>query len=449
VGGVAPVTEGVGTAGVTAAGTETETGTEAETEAGSAAQPGPPAGEAAPPPARPPRLYALDLIRFIAAAVVVLRHWVAIGSVYVGNHWVYAWGIAQPKHIAPFPLVAVATYGDLGVQLFFLISGFVICMSSWGRTLGQFGTSRVSRLYPAYWFSVLASIAVLLALPRLGVHRWPGTFHDVLMNLTMTQSFYGVHDIDPVYWTLAAELRFYLLFAIVVAFGVTYRRVMYFCWLWVFAAMFTQVTGNGTLNQILQPAYAPYFIAGVAFFLMWRFGPTMLLWALVGVSFLTAQSQTTPDPASFPEIGWAYPRWPMLLCLVLFFTLMALVALHKLDWVRWKPLATLGALTYPLYLLHQDIGFTMIAYLHRHLSFWPTLGVASVGILALCYLVQRFVEPTVQRLLKNGIKNSLAAMRRADEGTAPAGRGSRSRTFLIPHQTAASSPSPSQSEPAP
>ncbi|MEY9925987.1 peptidoglycan/LPS O-acetylase OafA/YrhL [Catenulispora sp. GP43] len=436
MGGMAPVTEGVGTAGVTAAGTGTD----------SNVKPAPPGGAAAPT-ARPPRLYALDLIRFIAAAVVVLRHWVATGTAYVGNHWVYAWGIAQPRHIAPFPLVAVVTYGDLGVQLFFLISGFVICMSSWGRTLGQFGASRVSRLYPAYWFSVLASIAVLLALPRLGVHRWPGTFNDVLMNLTMTQSFYGVHDIDPVYWTLAAELRFYLLFAIVVAFGVTYRRVMYFCWLWVFAAMFTKVTGNGTLNQILQPAYAPYFIAGVAFFLIWRFGPTMLLWALVGVSFLIAQSQTAPDPLSFPEIGWAYPRWPMLLCLVLFFALMALIALHKLDWVRWKPLATLGALTYPLYLLHQDIGFTMIAYLHRHLSFWPTLGLAAFGILVLCYLVQRFVEPTVQRLLKNGVKNSLLAMRRADEGAQPAGRSSRSRAFLIPHQGAASSPS--QSEPAP
>jgi peptidoglycan/LPS O-acetylase OafA/YrhL len=396
-------------------------------------RPAPPPGpsaQAAGAKAQPSRLYALDLIRFIAAAVVVLRHWVAIGAVYVGNHWVYAWGMAQPKHIAPFLLVKISVYGDLGVQLFFLISGFVICMSSWGRTLGQFGTSRISRLYPAYWFSVLASIAVLLAFPRLGVHRWPGSFHDVLMNLTMTQSFYGVKDIDPVYWTLAAELRFYLLFAIVVAFGVTYRRVVYFCWLWVFAAMFTQITANGTLEQIVQPAYAPYFIAGVAFFLMWRFGSTMLLWALIGVSFLIAQSNLAPDPASFPEIGWAYPRWPMFACLVGFFALMTLVALHKLDWITWKPLATLGALTYPLYLLHQDIGFTMISYLHQHLTFWPTLGIAGAAILLLCYLVQRFVEPPVQRLLKNGFKKSMAAMRDADGQ----GRSGTRRRPLIPRQ---------------
>ncbi|MBS2548265.1 acyltransferase [Catenulispora sp. NL8] len=424
---------------------ESEVGAAAEATATGGTEPGEaPEPAAAPSPVanRPQRLYALDLIRFIAALLVVLRHWVAIGAVYVGNHWVYAWGMAQPKHIAPFLLVKISVYGDLGVQLFFLISGFVICMSSWGRTVGEFGASRISRLYPAYWFSVLGSIAVLLAFPRLGVHSWPGSFHDVLMNLTMTQSFYNVHDIDPVYWTLAAELRFYLLFAIVVFFGVTYRRVVYFCWLWVFVAMFTQITGNGTLNQIVQPQYAPYFIAGVAFFLMWRFGPTMLLWAIVGVSFLIAQSSLTPDPASFPEIGWDYPRWPMFVALVGFFALMTLVSLHKLDWVRWKPLVTLGALTYPLYLLHQDIGFTLIAYLHEHLSFWPTLILALVFILALCYLVQRFVEKPAQRWLSKGVKKSLEAMRRADAGAPPGpGTGGR-RRLLIPHQTPASAPAP-------
>jgi peptidoglycan/LPS O-acetylase OafA/YrhL len=229
-----------------------------------------------------------------------------------------------------------------------------------------------------------------------------------------------------------------------VFFGVTYRRVVYFCWLWVFAALFTQVTANGTLQQIVQPQYAPYFIAGVTFFLMWRFGSTMLLWALIGVSFLVAQSQLAPDPAAFPEIGWAYPRWPMFAALVLFFGLMTLVALHKLDWIRWKPMATLGALTYPLYLLHQDIGFTMISYLHQHLSFWPTLGLAGAGILLLCYLVQRFVEPPVARLLKNGFKNSMQAMRRADaEAAQPAGSGAGRRRLLIPHQPAQSAaPSP-------
>lgn len=395
-------------------------------------------GTAAAQRPRASRLYAVDLLRFIAAILVVSKHWLAVGSVYVsGNHLAYAYGVHQTRQIVPFGLVKVATYGDLGVQLFFLISGFVICMSSWGRTVGQFGASRISRLFPAYWFAVIATTAVMLAFPILGMHNSPGLIHQVLVNLTMTQSFYGVPDIDPVYWTLAAELRFYLIFAIVVAMGTTYRRVLYFCWLWVFVAMFAQVAGDRTILAIVQPDYAPFFIAGVAFFLIWRFGSTMLLWGLVMVSFLIGQSRVAPDPAAFPRVGWAYPQWPITVAIAVFFALMALVALHKLEWVRWRGLATVGALTYPVYLLHQNIGYTAIAYLLKHLSFWPSLGLGLAFILMLSYLVQRFVEKPVQRLLKNGLKHSLEAIRRADAAV-PAGPGIGRRKVLIPHQTATS-----------
>lgn len=390
------------------------------------------------------RLYAVDFLRFIAAILVVSKHWLAVGSEYVnGNHLVYVYGVHQTKQVVPFGLVKVATYGDLGVQLFFLISGFVICMSSWGRTVGQFGASRISRLFPAYWFAVIGTTVVMLSFPILGMHNTPGLIHQVLVNLTMTQSFYGVPDVDPVYWTLAAELRFYIIFAIVVAMGTTYRRVLYFCWLWVFVAMFAQMADDRTILAIVQPDYAPFFIAGVAFFLMWRFGSTMLLWGLVVVSFLIGQARVVPDPAAFSRVGWAYPQWPMTAAIAVFFVLMALVALHKLDWVRWRWLATLGALTYPVYLLHQNIGYTVIAYLLRYLSFWPSLGLGLAVILLLSYLVQRFVEKPGQRWLSKGIKQSLEAMRRTDADAQAAGPGAGRRRLLIPHQT----PSPATPSP--
>ena len=64
------------------------------------------------------------------------------------------------------------------------------------------------------------------------------TLSQVAANLTMLQNPLGVHDIDPSYWTLAVELRFYLLFAIVLAIGVTYRRVVYFCVVWLAVSVF-------------------------------------------------------------------------------------------------------------------------------------------------------------------------------------------------------------------
>jgi peptidoglycan/LPS O-acetylase OafA/YrhL len=359
-------------------------------------------------------------------------HWVALGNGVgaYGARRAQPYGVAYARQIFPHSITDVLTYGGLGVELFFLISGFVICMSSWGRTVGQFGASRISRLFPAYWFAVLTTTAVVLLFPALGVQGNFSLVRTGLANLTMVQRFFGFSDADPVYWTLAQELRFYLLFAIVVAFGVTYRRVLYFCWLWLFVAMFTAMTGNGTLDAIAQPEYAPYFIGGIAFFLMWKFGPNLLLWGLVGVTYLIAQAQLQPQPPV--AFGWTAPMWPEVLVVTLSYAAMALIALHKLDWVRWKGLTVVGALTYPLYLLHQEIGFTAIAYLHHRMSAKFMLPLMFVMLLGVCWLVHRFVERPGQRFIKDGIRKSIEAVRAAD-----AAGGPRRRRPLIPHQDTA------------
>src|SRR5262249_26966605 len=156
-------------------------------------------------------------------------------------------------------------YGFFGVELFFLISGFVICMSGMGRSLGDFFVARVVRLYPAYWFGVLATSAAVALWPLLDGR--PG-YRDVLTNLTMLQTPLGTANVDGVYWTLWVELRFYLLFAVVVALGVTYRRVVAFCALWTVASIATAAVGgplqdNGVAGSFLQlvfvPQYSPYF----------------------------------------------------------------------------------------------------------------------------------------------------------------------------------------------
>jgi len=172
-----------------------------------------PAPAPAPAPKKPPRLLVIDLLRFIAAASVVGMHWIALGN-GVGPLFgprAQPYGRPYARDIFPHSVTDILTYGGLGVELFFLISGFVICMSSWGRTLGQFGASRIARLFPAYWFAVLLTVGVLLAFPKLPMVRDFSLVRSTLINLTMTQSFFGVGDVDPVYWTLAQELRFYLM----------------------------------------------------------------------------------------------------------------------------------------------------------------------------------------------------------------------------------------------
>src|SRR5690606_40041197 len=118
----------------------------------------------------------------------------------------------------------------LGVDLFFLISGFVVLMSSWGRTPRAFAVSRLARLYPAYWLAVALTALVTVTLGRDMFEVSP---FQVLVNLTMFQSVIDVPNVDVVYWTLWAEMRFYFLILAFAWLGMTRGRVMVLLWGWL------------------------------------------------------------------------------------------------------------------------------------------------------------------------------------------------------------------------
>lgn len=341
---------------------------------------------------RPSRIYALDGLRLIAALTVVMFHYMALTG-----RW------PEPDSRARFPLAyPVAAYGWLGVQLFFLISGFVICMSSWGKPLQSFFVSRVVRLYPAYWFAVIATTVVLAANPH-GLSPQPVA--DVITNLTMFQEPMGVQSVDSVYWTLFAELRFYLLFAVVAWRGLTYRRVLFFCCAWAVASALANQSDDGTLRMIIMPDNSWYFIAGVAFYLMYRFRPNLMLTGIV----LFCLAASLPGAHS----TWAHarerlahpvPYWPVVVGLAACFGVMGLVATGKLSWIQWRWLPYAGALTYPLYLLHEYIGWEIIGSLSPHVKPVPLVSGVIVLMLVASWLVHRYVERPLGKRLKQGLQ---------------------------------------------
>jgi peptidoglycan/LPS O-acetylase OafA/YrhL len=334
------------------------------------------------------RVVVLDGLRLLAATMVVFYHYVGVSKAKIGNHGtseVQAWG-TPASSLFPHGLHVAATYGWTGVELFFLISGFVICMSGWGRKPSEFFISRFVRLFPAYWTSIALTALLLVLLPRLTSGVRPSM---VLMNMSMVQSAYGVPNLDPVYWTLFIELTFYVLFGLVAAFGVTYERVVGFCVLWLAASVVATDAHNVVLNLMIIPRYSPYFIAGIAFFLIYKFGGNVLLWVIVGYAWLITLHQ--------PK---ANPPLPVTVLLTIFFVVMALIATHQLDRIRWRWLTVAGAMTYPLYLVHQDIGFTVFSYLGGRVSASVLAAATYVAMLALAWLIYRAVERPFAPLLR-------------------------------------------------
>ncbi|WP_262283817.1 acyltransferase [Micromonospora sp. MA102] len=346
-----------------------------------------------PSGARRPRLLVLDGLRLGAAIMVVAYH-------LVGDK-LGAW--RNPSAAALFgPLHSAAAYGFLGVQLFFIISGFVICMSAWGRPVGDFFVSRVVRLYPAYWFAVLVSAGVLLAVPVTREIQ----ARDVLANLTMMQDFLGVPRLDMSYWTLTVELIFYLLFAVVVARGLSYRRVVTFCAVWTVATLVVPNFDNQWLVEVTAASHASYFIAGVALYLIHRFGQNLLLWSIVGLSWLISLTRLL-GLAKARDVSFA----PAAVIVTVFFLVMAAVALNRFGWVRWPWVATAGALTYPLYLVHQTVGVAVIKKAQTHLPPWLLLGALFALLLVAAWLIHRFVERPVARWMKGQLNRSLRQVR--------------------------------------
>jgi peptidoglycan/LPS O-acetylase OafA/YrhL len=331
--------------------------------------------------------------------MVVFYHYIGVSNATIGHRGhseVLAWGTSDHS-LFPNYLHEAATFGWTGVELFFMISGFVICMSGWGRRPADFFVSRVVRLVPAYWTATLLTAAVLMAFPKLTSGIKPSM---VLTNLTMVQSAYGIPNLVPAYWTLFVELTFYLLFGLVAIGGVTYRRMVTFCVLWSVASIPAANSHNPVLNMIINPPYSPFFIAGIAFFLIYKFGGNLLLWAIVAYSWLIAVNQPHTSPP--PQV---------VILISAFFVIMAVVATHHLDRVSWRWLTVAGALTYPLYLIHQDIGFTVFSYLGHSMPPLLLAVLTYVMMLAVAWVIHRAVERPLAPLLKARLTEAVSRVR--------------------------------------
>ncbi|MFE1292001.1 acyltransferase family protein [Streptomyces sp. NPDC058751] len=358
------------------------------------------AASAAPRPAAPRenRLRALDGLRLVAALMVAGYH-------YGGRDGevVRAWG-SSPKHQFP-TLHHLFAYGCLGVQVFFVISGFVICMSGWGRPLRSFFASRASRLLPAYWAAIVIVTAVF-ALPVVAYETVSPS--DTLVNLTMLQQPLGADRVLGVCWTLWAEVRFYALFALCIVLpGANRRRVILFCAAWTLAAAIAQGVHEPLLDVVLMPEYAPYFIGGVGLYLVHRDRRDAYAWGIVGVSWLIGQHYAVQRLWHAPNPEFFSDRSSYGIVLVVTFGYVAVAAI-ALGWLRranWRWLTVAGALTYPFYLVHEHLGWVVIETYHRtlHIPSYGTLPATVATMLLLAWLLNRFVEDRLTPRLRTAL----------------------------------------------
>lgn len=348
------------------------------------------------------RVNEIDLLRFVAALAVVFYHYAFRG---------YA---ADGMSVMPYPLLApFSKYGYLGVELFFMISGFVILMTAAGGSLRRFVVSRLVRLYPAFWACCTITFVTILA---IGASRYSASTIQYLVNMTMLSEFVDVESIDGVYWSLFVELRFYALIAAILLIG-KIHQAQWLMLAWVLASIALEILPIGPMRYLLIVDYSAWFIAGATCFLIWSKGISATTIGILALSCGLAMFQAVAGLDGFEQhFNTRMSRYTVAGIVLVFFLVMLLVSLRRTGMVGRNRWLLAGALTYPLYLLHQRIGFMLFnaAYpaLNPHLVFW---GVVAL-VLALAYAVHVFIEKPFSLPLKavlNRIVDRVRAVRDA------------------------------------
>jgi len=283
------------------------------------------------------RIDILDYARFLAAFLVMGFHYFFFGV----KEYVPVIGFSKGWS-------DIFQFGYAGVSLFFMISGYVIFYSSKGRTAAQFASARILRLYPAF---LTALIITTIFLYFFGLANEVVNPLQFLQNLTMLPTDLGGKYVDGSYWTLRLEIFFYALIFIIILVGAAAHLERFFL-IWpviILVAQFTPLNAFPLLN-----CYFAYFAAG-ALFAMRRIKFTWVSNAMIVLCYFESLYWSSIFSHPF-DTG----KKVMLLAITGFYLFFVLMNKKNIFQMKLPGANLLGALTYPLYLLHQMIGYIII-----------------------------------------------------------------------------------------
>lgn len=329
----------------------------------------------------------LDLLRLFAALGVVLFHYAFRGAA------------AENFTTVSLPaLESVAKYGWFGVQLFFVISGFVIARSAMGRTSVEFGIARFARLWPAF---VVCTTLTALATWLWGAPRFGTSVPQWLANLTMVAPALRQPFMDGAYWSIVIEITFYAWFALFMALGQLPKRTDDIVLGWLSIALVNEaLIHSSIMRHLFMTEYAGFFCAGI---LIAEIAGGRRGWQapfLVVVSTVIACSEALVG-ARETAIHYSVPFSTVMM---IGLTVLAVALVWLASRIRHLPLPkglvlAIGGLTYPLYLLHQHIGYIVFNRLHEQAPAWALVLGVTLAMIALSWAIWRYVEPAGRRIV--------------------------------------------------
>lgn len=362
-------------------------------------------------PVNSKHILGLDILRFVAACLVVAFHYCFLMGINPGG----LVGSAS-KGVVKFPeLYEFTNFGWVGVQIFFVISGFVIAFSGEKSSAFSFLRSRIVRLGPAVW---ICAPITLLATTLVGFRQHEDMYRAFRHSIAFLP--WGPW-IDGSYWTLGIEISFYTTVFLLIKFFRFENIKILAAVIGVVSSMYWMlhaIVGIEEMNSLAPQInwvledrlpklflinHGMFFALGVFLWLhlvkkdngksiFW-----IILFSLSGCAQIVAENNIvnhefqTAYSAAVPCAVWLASIAAIIV------SVCANASLHALPAGVVKVIQIAGMMTYPLYLLHQIVGGSMMGWMVLNgADRWVALTTVSIIIFILTAAIATRAEPWLQ-----------------------------------------------------
>jgi peptidoglycan/LPS O-acetylase OafA/YrhL len=334
----------------------------------------------------PPQYFGgLDFVRAASALAVMWYHFGYMS--WAGS----TTSRAASLGLASFPeLASTSSWGWVGVEVFFVISGFVIAQTAYGKTAIAFGSSRLRRLFPAMAIcaTITASVALLIGL-------WPAG--EIVSRYIAALTFWPPGPwIDGVYWTLTIEVVFYAAVFCLLALGQAHH-----------IEIFGIALGSASTTYLVAVKYFHAPMVDMHFLLLHgcHFAVGIMFWVVAthGNNPVRAAATTCFILAGLVEISLSgIPASRGIAMAIWLIALVAIAVSAHLKFTGTVLTRRLGLMTYPLYLVHQVVGCAILRvtpWTGRYIALALAISVVLITAWVVVDL-EKHVRQTIDQLIK-------------------------------------------------
>lgn len=302
------------------------------------------------------RLINLDILRFALCLGIMFYHYFFIGPIQ---------GFYSKEVFINF-----AFFGEFGVDLFFIISGFSILYSVQNKTLKQYTIRRILRLYPTIFICSSFTLLTGIFMPDTSIKdlltRWGFQF-------TFFNDLFGVNYISTLYWTMNLTVHFYILVGIIKATGWWNNNKYYILYAWLSLYFLnTFIIKNQIIESLFVTRYSGHFILGILLFLFIKKERDILMLPL-GIGSIWCIYQHCEDYASWIRgiyNGFIFSNVTIFIAVILMLCIL-LLCVKKIESPFNPDVAKLlGALSFTFFLIHADLGYFIRTQYYTRITIW-------------------------------------------------------------------------------